>query len=182
MQHRRGGHLRGGIEPITCAGGSQTLSGSANSATATCKVTYNSSAGSPHSITAVYVPGSYPNYTARSPVEHCQLTVGTTAASTSLGASTTSPAVGQLVTYTATVSGPTNGATPTGSVTFEDGSNPITCTGGDQTLSGSANTATATCQVTYTSTSRQPALDHRRLRPGLGRQLHRRGHLEHCHA
>ena len=84
------------------------------------------------------------------------LTVNPAAATTSLQASTTSPSVGESVTYTATVTGPSGGATPTGTVSFDDGSSKITCTGGDQSLSGSANTATATCLVSYGSTSGNP--------------------------
>ncbi len=77
----------------------------------------------------------------------------TTAATTSLIVDNASPTVGQTVTFTATVAGPTSGATPTGTVTFYDGSNPIACTGGSQTLSGTTNSATATCQDAFSTAS-----------------------------
>jgi choice-of-anchor C domain-containing protein len=145
-----------GSSTITCSGGNQTLSGSSNSATATCQTSYGSTTGSPHSITALYVPSSDPNYTAGSVSNPLSVSVGKVAAATSLGATTTSPVVGQNDTYTATVSGPTGGATPTGTVSFEDGSSTITCSGGNQTLSGSSNSATATCQTSYGSTTGSP--------------------------
>ena len=143
--------LDGGNPILACGGAGGAL---LNGSTAACQVTYT--LPGPHQITAEYLGNSsFAPSTTSSPLSET-VNPGQVAASTSLGASTTSPTVGQLVTYTATVSGPTNGATPTGSVTFEDGSNPITCTGGTQTLAGSANTATATCQVTYTSTAGSP--------------------------
>ena len=67
---------------------------------------------------------------------------------TSLSSSPNPSSTGQAVTYTATVTpvAPASG-TPTGTVSFADGSAPITgCTA--QALSG----GTATCTVTYTST------------------------------
>ena len=145
-----------GSSAISCSGGDQILSGSSNSATATCQVSYGSTVGSPHSITAVYVPGSDPNYLAASPSGAVTVTVGPVGASVSLSATSTAPVVGQSDTYTATVSGPSGGATPTGTVSFEDGSSAISCAGGDQTLSGSSNSATATCQVSYGSTVGSP--------------------------
>ncbi len=136
--------------PVTSCASTTGPTGSSNVATYTCVITA-SKAGN-YSATAGY-PGDS-NYGSNSGSD--SFTVSKVAASTSLGASTTSPTLGQLVTYTATVSGPPGGATPTGTVTFKDGSSTITCAGGSQTLSGSANTATATCQMTYTSMTGNP--------------------------
>ena len=133
---------------LSCDGQSGAeLSGSL----ATCTVPFTSPG--PEQITATYLgnPNFVTSTTATPLVENISQTTTKTAASTSLQASTTSPAVGETDTYTATVSGPNGGATPTGTVSFYDGSNPISCTGGNQTLSGSTNSATATCQVSYNS-------------------------------
>mgnify|MGYP001350333911 CR=1 FL=1 len=62
-----------------------------------------------------------------------------TPTTTTLNVDPTSPVYGQTVTLTATVS-PT---TATGTVSFQDGSTPLTCMGGNQTLSG----GTATCSL-----------------------------------
>jgi len=62
-----------------------------------------------------------------------------TPTTTTLNADPTSPVYGQTVTLTATVS-PT---TATGTVSFQDGSTPLICMGGNQTLSG----GTATCSL-----------------------------------
>ncbi|RNM17305.1 beta strand repeat-containing protein [Nocardioides pocheonensis] len=74
------------------------------------------------------------------------VTVTNTIATTTSVTSSANPAVvGQTVTYTATVTQATGATKPTGSVTFKDGSSTITCTGGNQTLSG----GTATCSLSY---------------------------------
>jgi hypothetical protein len=70
---------------------------------------------------------------------------------TSVASSANPSVVGQTVTYTASVTG--SSGTPAGTVAFFDGGNPITCTGGNQTLNGSGQ---ATCQVTYSSVSGSP--------------------------
>jgi CSLREA domain-containing protein len=62
-----------------------------------------------------------------------------TPTTTTLNADPTSPVYGQTVTLTATVS-PT---TATGTVSFQDGSTPLVCMGGNQTLNG----GTATCSL-----------------------------------
>jgi len=53
------------------------------------------------------------------------------------------------VTYTATVTQASGPSTPTGSVTFKDGTATISCTSGNQTLNASG---TATCSLPYAST------------------------------
>ena len=62
-----------------------------------------------------------------------------TPTTTTLNVDPTSPVYGQTVTLTATVS-PT---TATGTVSFQDGSTPLTCMGGNQTLNG----GTANCSI-----------------------------------
>jgi hypothetical protein len=131
-----------------CTSSTATLSATA---TATCTVT-TSEAGT-YVVSDSYGGDSEYNSAPSNPLS---VSVGKVAAATSLGATTTSPVVGQNDTYTATVSGPTGGATPTGTVSFEDGSSTITCSGGNQTLSGSSNSATATCQTSYGSTTGSP--------------------------
>ena len=70
---------------------------------------------------------------------------------TSLGVSTTTPQVGQQVTYTATVSPIPDG----GTVTFNDGGHAITCANsGGQAVS--TVTGQATCQETFTTTAGNP--------------------------
>lgn len=54
---------------------------------------------------------------------------------------------GATVTFTATVSRQSGTGTPTGSVTFKDGSGAISCVGGSQTL----NSGVATCQTTFST-------------------------------
>jgi hypothetical protein len=77
------------------------------------------------------------------------VTVTTTIATTTTVASSASPAVvGQTVTYTATVTQASGATKPPGTVSFRDGSSPITCAAGSQTLSNGS----ATCSVSYAST------------------------------
>jgi sugar lactone lactonase YvrE len=117
--------------------------------TASCAVTYTGTSGSPHSVTAPY-SGDLNYYPATSGDISETVTVGTAADIVTAVPDPTG--VGTMVTYTATVTGP--GATPTGSVTFEDGGTPIgSCgTAGVVALSG----GTANCTVTYTTTTGSP--------------------------
>ena len=131
---------------ITCVSGDQTLSGLSNSAMATCEVIYGSTSGSPHSITAVYVPGSDPNYNAGSPSNTVTVSVaGVTP--TNVVTNSTPTTLGRSVTFTAAVTGPSTAATPTGTVAWMvSGTAGITaCTTSATTLSGSG---TATCTIT----------------------------------
>ena len=110
-----------------------------------------------HQITATYAGSTdFMTSTTSAPLDETVNQPSEPSPATSLVASSTSPVVGQTLTYTATVTGPSGGATPTGTVYFEDGTSTFTCAGGSQTLSGSANTATATCQIAYGSTSNSP--------------------------
>jgi large repetitive protein len=139
-----------GGAPITgCT--AQPLSGTSTDA-ATCTVTYTSTTGSPHSITAQYL-GNPATYFAPSAVSTAiTQNVDAAATSTTVVSTTGSPSiVGQPVTYTATVTAtaPATG-NPTGNVEFFDGGTAITgCTA--KALTGTG-TDTATCTVTYTAT------------------------------
>ena len=131
--------FRDGSSAMTCAGGSQTLS----SGTATCTVP-QASAGT-LSITAAYA-GSAP-YAASSSSSLSQV-VAPASTATSLTSSANPSTVGQPVTYTATVSvSAPGGGVPSGTVTFKDGSTPLACMGGTQTL----GSGSATCVVTHTA-------------------------------
>jgi endoglucanase len=78
--------------------------------------------------------------------------VGVATAYVAVTSSDNPATVGVAVTYTATVTGPANGATPTGSVTFYDGGTAITnCNGAALDASGDA-----TCTVTYSNTTGSP--------------------------
>ena len=81
--------------------------------------------GSPHLITAVY--GGDTNHDGSTSNTVTQ-TVNPAGSSTLLVSAPNPSAVGAQVTYTATVSGP--GVIPTGSVTFKDGANTVTCAPG----------------------------------------------------
>ena len=82
------------------------------------------------------------------------ITITTAAASTTSTtvASSANPSLtGNSVTFTATVTNTGGSSTPAGTVTFENGGSAITCSGGNQTLTGSGTTAQATCSFTFNS-------------------------------
>jgi Bacterial Ig-like domain (group 3) len=108
--------------------GTGTLNGSGQATLSTSSL----AAGS-HSITAVY--GGDSNFTTSTSPVLTQV-VGQNAASVALTSSVNPSTLGQAVTFTATVT--SSGGTPTGTVTFKDGSTVI----GTTALSG--NTATLT--------------------------------------
>jgi hypothetical protein len=97
--------------------GTITLSGGTGS------LTLSGLGGGTHSLTAVY--GGDANYLGGSSAVLTQ-TVNPAASTTVLASSPDPSAVGQTVTFTATVTGP--GATPTGTVTFNEG-NTVLATG-----------------------------------------------------
>ncbi len=131
--------FRDGASVIACTGGSQTL----GSGTATCSTSW-ASAGT-RSLTATYA-GSAPYASSSSPAVSQVVAAASTV--TTLASSSTPSLVGQPVTYTASVSATAPGAgTPTGTVTFRDGSTSLTCAGGNQALSS----GTATCVVAHGS-------------------------------
>jgi outer membrane protein OmpA-like peptidoglycan-associated protein len=114
----------------------------------TCAVTYASTTGSPHTISASYSGDA--NYA--SVAQTNSVTTTETVTTVTVTASAGSSAVGVPVTYTATVTGA--GTTPTGTVIFYDNGTAITTcgTGGVVTLVAGA----ATCAVTYASTTASP--------------------------
>ena len=124
--------------------------------TATCTFTPTTTAGvASHTITAVYSGDS--NFLgSTSPGITETIAAGSTSAT--VASTTATPVVGQAVTYTATVTAtaPSTGS-PTGNVEFFDGGTAITACGGatGEPLGGGAPD-TATCAVTYTSTTGSP--------------------------
>ena len=140
--------FKDGASTITCGSGSVAFNGT----TATCVVTYASTAGSPHSITAVF--GGDANYGTSTSSALTQ-TVNAAATTTSVASNHNPSVAGQAVTYTATVAATAPGAgTPSNAdtVTFKDGASTITCGSGSVAFNGT----TATCVVTYASTAGSP--------------------------
>jgi YVTN family beta-propeller protein len=79
-------------------------------------------------------------------------TVGQAGTVTGIAASTNTPNVGQTVTFTAIVTVAAPGAgTPTGTVTFSANGTPVTCTGGNQTVSAGQ----AACQYAFSTSGVQ---------------------------
>lgn len=119
--------------------GTGTLSGSGNTVTATLNTSF-STAGS-HSLTAVY--GGDTNNNNSTSAANTVTVITTAPTTTTLSAAPSATVAGQAVTLTATV----NGYTPTGTVTFKDGSTTL----GTGTLSGSGATATATFNASFST-------------------------------
>jgi hypothetical protein len=131
--------FKDGSSAITCAGGTQTLS----NGTATCSLSYPTTGS--HSITAVYGGAGVFTGSTSSPLVQAVNPASTT---TTLASSTNPSVTGQSVTFTATVAVVAPGSgTPTGTVTFKDGSTTLSCTG-NQTLDASGQ---ATCTVPFSS-------------------------------
>ena len=105
-------------------------------------------------------PNACENVTLASPTRARPLTPRSTRTSTASCSSQNPSSVNQQVTYTATVTATATATqdpvpnSPTGTVTFKDGSTAI-CSAVAVTSTGTT-TATATCQQTYTSTSGSP--------------------------
>ena len=140
--------FKDGASTITCGTGSVAFNGT----TATCVVTYASTAGSPHSITAVF--GGDANYGGSTSSALSQ-TVNKAATTTSLTSTSNPSVVGQQVFYTATVAVTAPGAgTPSNAdtVTFKDGASTITCGSGSTVFNGTL----ATCSATYNTTTGSP--------------------------
>ena len=134
--------FKDGGNPITCTGGNQTLTGSG---VATCQVATLSTGN--HTITAEYSGDGNFDPSNGSLNTNPQV-VGQSGTSVTLTSSLNPAVVTQNITFTATVTSTTSVTNPTGTVTFKDGGNPITCTGGSQTLNGSG---VATCQISTLS-------------------------------
>ena len=120
--------------------GSAALSGTGDQKTATC--TTSALAEGVHPLTATY-GGDGANTASTSPtVNHVVVLPGQALTTTTLASSVNPSAVGQNVTFTATV----NGSAPTGNVAFKNGSSTIaTCAA--VPLTGSGNSRTAACAL-----------------------------------
>jgi len=128
-------------QPVTPTSGSN--------GTATCTTSFPA-ASSPESLTAAFT-GTTASGQGSSISGPRALTVTKASSTTTLTASTKSPAVGGSVTYTATVTPGVGGPTkPSGTVQFRDGGTAIAGCGGRPLTAGSSS-STATCTVTYPS-------------------------------
>ncbi|HEV2998330.1 MAG TPA: Ig-like domain-containing protein, partial [Solirubrobacteraceae bacterium] len=117
---------------------------------ATCQTSF-AAASSPEHLTAAFVPRAGVNLQG-STSGPLSLTVTPGATTTHLQISNTSPAIGQSVTYTATVAAPSNpgAAIPTGTVEFRDDGLPIgSCA--SRPLTGPPAPVSAGCQISYPS-------------------------------
>lgn len=136
--------LSGGSSPtgsVTFQDGATVL-GSATISGASATLTTSAFTVGTHAITAVY-GGDGSNATATSSA--IMVTVGQASPSISLAASSTAPAVGQSVTFTATLSG---GSSPSGTVTFQDGATIL----GSAAIAGSSATFTTAALAVGTHT------------------------------
>ena len=132
--------LSGGSSPsgtVTFQDGATVLGSGTISGSSATFATSSFTVGT-HAITAVY-GGDGSNATATSSA--ITVTVGQASPSISLSTSSTAPAVGQSVTFTATLSG---GSSPSGTVTFQDGA---TVLGSAAIAGASATFATAALAV-----------------------------------
>jgi large repetitive protein len=123
--------------------GSTTLSGSTNVATATCVITVATAT----SYSAVASVSSDANYNAAGPSNTDSFTVGKATPTIAVTHSPTSPTLGQVVTFTATVTGPSGAATPSGTISWTLTGQVTSCSS-TTALSGTTNVATATCTIT----------------------------------
>ena len=129
-----------------CTTSSPVLSGSVNTAMATCTIT--ASAGGTYIVSDSYPGDGGVNYNA---VTSATDTVTVSPATpTNVVTNNALTALGSSVEFTATVTGPTNGATPSGTVAFtvNGSAGATTCTSSSPVLAGSNNVATATCTIT----------------------------------
>ncbi len=131
---------------VTSCASITTLTGSgspAGTATATCTITAAKAGG--YSAYASVAADS--NYTAAGPSSTDTFTVAMATPTIAVTNSPTSPTLGQSVIFTATVTGPSGGATPSGAVTWNLTGQATSCAS-TTPLSGSSNVATATCTIT----------------------------------
>jgi serine protease len=137
---------------VAFADGAGTISGcgsvgvSTTTGQASCQATYTAGAGSPHAIRASY--SGDPSYIA-SVSSTLSETVNRIGTSTALSSSANPAALGQQVTYTATVSPVPNG----GTVAFADGAGTISGCG---SVGVSTTTGQASCQASYTTAASSP--------------------------
>jgi Bacterial Ig-like domain (group 3) len=128
--------FKDGVTTISCEAGSSTILSSGQQ---TCKVTYSSSAGSPHSITAAY--GGSSSYNTSTSVSLSQA-VGLITTTTSISTNANPSLFSQGIQLSATVS--SSGGTPDGNVQFSiDGVNfgaPVALDGSGHAVSGTTTT------------------------------------------
>jgi hypothetical protein len=133
-----------GVAISACTGQPVALNGSTY--TATCPTSF-AAASSPHSLTATFTPASGSGLQS-STSSAAQLTVSKDSTTTTLTVSSATPTVGNLVTYTATVTPGHSGSTPlSGSVQFLDNGTPISDCAGQEALIG----VQASCALSYSA-------------------------------
>lgn len=137
-----------GSQALTCTSDALSFDQTTGKATDTC-VTSDLPAGSSVSVTATYSGDS--NYQASSPSSAVHVAVSVGSATTSLTCSSTDPtstdcsspvSLNATVTFTETISAPTGGITPTGTVTFTANGSGISGCGSNGKVSLSNGTAT----------------------------------------
>jgi predicted outer membrane repeat protein len=140
-----------GTQALTCSSDSFQFSQSSGTATDTC-VTSDLPAGSSVSVTATYSGDS--NYQASQPSTAVHVSVSQGSATTSLTCTSTDPSspdcttsvsLNATVTFTETVSAPSGGITPTGTVTFTANGSGISGCGSNGKVS--LTNGTATCST-----------------------------------
>ncbi|MGC1239406.1 MAG: Ig-like domain-containing protein [Acidimicrobiales bacterium] len=136
--------VTGGAGVTACTSSNTTLAGSGGTATATCTITA-ATAGT------YVVSDAYSGDSTYSALTSATDTVTVAKATpTNVVTNNSVTALGGSIVFTATVTGPTNGATPSGTVAFTvtGSANVTACTSSSAVLAGSTNVATATCTIT----------------------------------
>jgi 6-phosphogluconolactonase (cycloisomerase 2 family) len=137
VQFQDGGVTFGGCAPVL------------NNGVAHCTFTYSTVTGSPHTITAHYLGDGTHQAATSDPVSEIVQTASTT---TTVSSSGNPSAVGESVTYTASVSVDAPGTgSPTGTVAFSDGGATISGCGSVAVSSGMAQ-----CSVSYLGVGGSP--------------------------
>jgi hypothetical protein len=139
----------------SCTGGSTGPTGSSNVGTYTCSI---SSVKASSTYSATFNVATDTNYNAASGTDNA-VTVSKVAP-TNVVTNGAAPSLGGSVTFTATMTGPTGGPTPTGTPnwTITGSSGAGACTS-STALAGSGNTATATCTITASKAGTYVASD-----------------------
>ena len=127
---------------VTFMEGTTTLGTGTLGANGTATLTTSTLAAGGHTITAVYGGDTTFATSTSSPVTvQVNQPTATQATTTNLTITPANPTVGQAVTLAAAVTGPTGAGTPTGTVTFNDGS---TALGTGNLVNGTATLTTST--------------------------------------
>jgi hypothetical protein len=144
----------GSATPLTCINSPSTLTATGpltGTSTATCTIA-SLTGGTTHQITATYVPGTDPNYLAVGPSAPFPQTVSP-ATPTIVVTGAGSSVYGTSTTFTATISGVTGLASPTGTVNFYASdispTIPLTCSNpaGQTVTATTPGVGTATCDI-----------------------------------